>query len=405
MPHTSQPQGTPDDQESRRPSDQQSSDQQSPDGRSPDGRSSTGERSLVAAYPGLVCDLDGVVYRGAQAVPHAVAELTAAREGGARVVFATNNASRPPAVVAEALRGLGLTLDDQDVLTSSLAGARHLAEHFPDGATVLAIGGPGVADALHSVGLRPVLAADAADADIDAVLQGYGAAVTAAELGEAAYAIQRGAKWVATNNDLTLPTDRGVAPGNGSLVAAVRLAVDVEPTVVGKPGPLLYELAAHELGTGPEATLGIGDRLETDTAGAHAAGMDALHVLTGVHGPGDLVRAPRELRPRYVGVDLQVLREPYAEPERSGDGRWTADGWTAALDGIGSSARIVYGSGAGAEGALESGSGSGSGSASASESGPAWVTRLRLALRVLWEAIDDGRITEAEAVAGLPDQQ
>lgn len=343
--------------------------------------------SLVAAYPGLVCDLDGVVYRGAQPVPNAVEELGNVSESGSRIVFATNNASRPPAAVADVLRRLGLRLDDADVLTSSLAGARHLAQQIPAASAVLAIGGPGVADALESVGLRAVFAADAATEAVQAVLQGYGADVTAAELGEAAYAIQGGAHWVATNNDLTLPTDRGVAPGNGSLVAAVQLAVDVEPVVVGKPGPLLYELAAQALGTKPDSTLGIGDRLETDTAGAHAAGMDALHVLTGVHGPADLVRASRGLRPRFIGLDLRVLGETYAEPAQTADGRWMAADWTGTLVGQGDSARVSYESSPSAAGDLD------------------WIAKLRLALPVLWQALDRGVITEAQAVAALPDQQ
>ena len=350
-------------------------------------RGSDDRSNLVAAYPGLVCDLDGVVYRGAAAVPHAVEELGKARDNGSKVVFATNNASRPPAVVADTLRGLGIRLDDADVLTSSMAGARHLAQHLPADAAVLAIGGPGVADALAAVGLRAVLAVDAAKAPVDAVLQGYGAEVTAAELGEAAYAIQGGARWVATNDDLTLPTDRGVAPGNGSLVGAVQLAVDVEPTVVGKPGPLLYQLAAEALGTPPASTLGIGDRLETDTAGAHAAGMDALHVLTGVHGPTDLVRAPRELRPRFIGVDLRVLGEPYAEPVRVADGRWTVAGWAGTLMGQGDSARVSYETSPMAQADLT------------------WIEKVRIALPVLWEALDQQLITEVDAVAALPEPQ
>lgn len=344
-------------------------------------------RTLAAAYPGLVCDLDGVVYRGAQPVPHAVDELTKAQHNGSRVVYATNNASRPPAVVAESLRGFGVRLDDADVLTSSMAGASHLAHQLAAGAAVLAIGGPGVTEALEAAGLRPVAAADAAKAPVEAVLQGYGAGVTAAELGEAAYAIQGGARWVATNNDLTLPTDRGVAPGNGSLVAAVQLAVGIEPTVVGKPGPMLYELAAEALGTGPDSTLGIGDRLETDTAGAHAAGMDALHVLTGVHGPADLVRAPRGMRPRFIGVDLRVLHEAYAEPAPAGNGRWMAAGWAGNLVGQGNSARVSFEAGGAADADL------------------AWVAKLRLALPVLWQALDQGLITDAEAVAALPEPQ
>lgn len=321
-------------------------------------------------------------------MPHAVEELGNARANGSRVVFATNNASRPPAVVADSLRGLGVRLEDDEVLTSSMAGARHLAPLLPAGAAVLAIGGPGVTDALDAVGLRAVFATDVASkTPVDAVLQGYGADVTAAELAEAAYAIQAGARWVATNDDLTLPTDRGVAPGNGSLVAAVQLAVDVEPTVVGKPGPLLYELAAEALGTGPDSTLGIGDRLETDTAGAHAAGMDALHVLTGVHGPADLVRAPRGMRPRFIGEDLRVLSEKYAEPARAGDARWMAGGWTGTLVGQGNSARVAYENSA------------------ASDADLAWIAKLRLALPLLWQALDQGLITEIEAVAALPEPQ
>lgn len=320
-------------------------------------------------------------------MPHAVEGLGNVQRNGSRVVFATNNASRPPVVVAKVLRALGVRLDDADVLTSSMAGARHLAQLLPANSAVLAIGGPGVTDALDAVGLRAVLAADAAKVTVEAVLQGYGVDVTAAELGEAAYAIQAGARWVATNNDLTLPTDRGVAPGNGSLVAAVQLAVAVEPTVVGKPGPLLYELAAQALGTGPDSTLGIGDRLETDTAGAHAAGMDALHVLTGVHGPADLVRAPRELRPRFIGLDLRALNEAYAEPTRAGDGRWMAAGWSGTLVGQGDSVRVTYETSV------------------ATDTGLAWIAKLRLALPVLWQALDQGLITEAIAVAALPDPQ
>lgn len=342
--------------------------------------------SLAASYSGLVCDLDGVVYRGSQAVPHAVAELTAARAHGTRLIFATNNASRPPSAVADSLRKLGLELDDADVLTSSLAGARHLEGELTQGAAVLAVGGPGVADALRSVGLQPVLPGEARDASVEAVLQGYGPDVTAAHLGEAAYAIQRGARWVATNNDLTLPTDRGMAPGNGSLVAAVGQAVDADPIVVGKPGPLLYQLAAQALGTDAEATLGVGDRLETDTAGAHAAGMDALHVLTGVHGPADLVRATPELRPRFVGLDLRVLHDPYVEPVRAGEGRWTVGESAGVLDAEGDSTTLRFQPADGRDDLP-------------------WIQRLRLALRLLWEALDAGLLSPEEAVAALPPQQ
>lgn len=343
-------------------------------------------RPLRERYPGLVCDLDGVVYRGARAVPHAVESLSAARQAGARIVFATNNASRPPGVVAESLGRFGISLTVEDVLTSSIAGARQLADELPSGAAVLAIGGPGVREALKAAGLRPVSPDEAPSTPVDAVLQGYGPDVTAAELGEAAYAIQSGARWVATNDDLTLPTDRGVAPGNGSLVAAVRRAVDADPIVVGKPGPLLYELAARALGTDAQHTLGIGDRLETDVAGAHAAGMSALHVLTGVHGPPDLVGARPGLRPRFVAEDLQTLALPYPEPRRTADGRWVLAGVSATASGSAESLRIDWGQAAGADPVT-------------------WIVRLRLALRVLWEAVDLGSASVEQAITALPERR
>jgi hypothetical protein len=149
-----------------------------------------------------------------------------------------------------------------------------------------------------------------------AVLQGYGAEVAWTDLAEAAYAVHAGALWVATNVDSTLPTDRGMAPGNGALVGAVRQAVDVDPVVVGKPHTPLYELSISVLGTGVERTLAIGDRLDTDIRGATAAGLASLFVFGGVHGWADVVVAGQDARPRYVATDLRSLHSAYAEPVR-----------------------------------------------------------------------------------------
>ncbi len=339
--------------------------------------------ALVDGYSGLVCDLDGVVYRGGHAVPGAADALARARHQDLGVVFATNNASRPPEQVAETLTGLGVPADAAQVLTSSMVGARLLASRLPAGAAVLAIGGEGVPAALRSVGLTPIEPSASAGGPrrVDAVLQGYGAGVCASDLAEAAYAVQRGAQWIATNDDRTLPTDRGLAPGNGTLVAAVRETVEQDPEVVGKPGPLMYEQAAADLGAGTSRILAVGDRLETDIAGAHAAGMDALHVLTGVHGPADLVAAPERLRPRFVATDLRALFEPYERPAPLGDGRWAAGGVVADLPRDDADS-VRY--------------------ESPGHEAPADIERIRLALAVLWDAIDDGRISETRAVAALP---
>lgn len=318
-------------------------------------------RVPVDGLEGVVCDLDGVVYHGATAVAGAVSALE--RLGGVvQVRYATNNASRTPTVVAAQLRELGITLDDADVLTSSTVGAQVLAESLPQGAAVLAVGGEGVRVALTESGLEPVTWADPAQPAPVAVLQGYGAEVTAAQLAEAAYAIQAGARWVATNTDRTLPTARGIAPGNGALVAAVRAAVDVDPEVVGKPGPLMYEQAARLLGRAPERMLGVGDRLETDIAGARAAGMRTALVLTGVHGPGDAAAAPAEQRPELLLEGLADLLVPYASPQRVGNGEWRCAGATARWDG----AQIeVEGGGIGA---------------------------ARAAVALAWDLVDDGRL-------------
>ncbi len=283
--------------------------------------------ALADGYSGIVCDLDGVVYRGPEAVPHAPEILAALR---VPVVFATNNASRRPEDVAAHLRELGVEARDDQVLTSSMAGAREVERLVGAGARVLAVGGPGVAAALRSAGLAVVEPRDRAERCV-AVLQGYGWDVTAGDLAEAAYAVEAGAAWVVTNDDLTLPTDRGVAPGNGTLVRAVAAATGATPAVVGKPHPPLYLLGCEVLGSAPETTLGVGDRLETDVAGAVAAGMDSVLVLTGVHGLRDAALAPRDRRPTYVVRDLRALGEEY-EPARTDGGWWTCGDATVRID-------------------------------------------------------------------------
>jgi HAD superfamily hydrolase (TIGR01450 family) len=271
--------------------------------------------ALIDAYSGVVCDLDGVVYRGPEAVEHAVSALSGLT---VPVVYATNNASRPPGEVAAHLSELGLEVTGRNVVTSSQAGAAELAAKLPRGALVLAVGGPGVRDALVHAGLRVVLPREINDSEetvVDGVLQGYGQSVTASDLAEAAYAVAAGALWVATNTDRTLPTHRGTAPGNGTLVAAVQSATGVDPVVVGKPHAPLYRLCADRLGISPNRLLAVGDRLDTDIAGAVEAGMDSALVLTGVDSVTTLAQAPAALRPSYLLEDLRELSEEYLGAE------------------------------------------------------------------------------------------
>lgn len=274
----------------------------------------TAGSSLLAPYRGIVCDLDGVVYRGPDPVPYAVEALEAARSGGVGVVYATNNGSRPAADVAAHLTELGLTASSRSVVISAQAAAVHLRDRLGDGAAVLAVGGPGVPIALREAGLRVVTTAEsAAGTPVAGVLQSYGPDVAWTDLAEIAYVVNGGALWVASNGDLTLPTARGLAPGNGSLVRVVRAAVSVDPVVVGKPNTPLYDLSAAVLGTDVGETLAIGDRLDTDIEGANRAGIAALMVLTGVDGVADVALAPPIRRPRYVVADLRSLAAPYVD--------------------------------------------------------------------------------------------
>lgn len=276
---------------------------------------SVADEPLVAAYEGVVCDLDGVVYRGSEAIPYAVSALTEAARHRP-LCFATNNASRTPAEVAAQLRELGLTVDDAAVVTSAQAGAALLASELPSGAAVLTVGGPGVAAAVLAAGLTTTSDPDQARA----VLQGWGREVRVDDLARASIAVARGARWVATNTDRTLPTAHGLVPGNGTLVAAVAEATGATPEVVGKPHPPLYRVAAERLGAAANGLLAVGDRLDTDIVGASAVGADSLWVLTGVDGFTHLARSTA--RPTYAACDLRALLAPRPDVVRNGR-TWT----------------------------------------------------------------------------------
>lgn len=260
---------------------------------------------LVESYDSALFDLDGVVYLGPVAVPGAVAGLAELRRRGVTVGYVTNNAARSPQVVAEHLLELGIEASATDVVTSAQAAAHLLLARFGRGARVLVVGGEGVLAALAESGLVAVRSAD--DEPV-AVIQGFGLELAWQELNEAAIAVNRGAHWVATNDDPTRPTDRGLVPGNGAAVAAVRLAVEVDPEVAGKPyRPLLDDTVAR---LGVARPVFVGDRLDTDIAGAHNAGLESLLVLSGSHGARELLGAAPGQRPTHLGQDLTALLAP-----------------------------------------------------------------------------------------------
>lgn len=263
----------------------------------------------------VLADLDGVVYAGPGALPHAVDSLNRVA-ATRRVGYITNNAARTDASVAEHLTSLGLEVTAEEIVTSPQAAMRLLASIVPAPATLLIVGGEGLVVEAEKAGYRVTRSADDAP---DAVVQGFAPEVAWTDLAEAAFALklpedEGGIPWIATNSDWTIPRERGVAPGNGTLVSAVHTAVGRLATVAGKPEVPIFEEAIARFGA--EKALFIGDRLDTDILGAARVGIDSALVLTGIDRPKHVLAAPEGSRPTFILGDLRELHEPYPQTER-----------------------------------------------------------------------------------------
>lgn len=325
---------------------------------------------LVDRYDLALVDLDGVAYKGHEPIVHASDSLTAARERGMRLVFVTNNASREPGSVADQLTELGIATEPAEVMTAAQAAAQLLRTRLAEGSKVLVVGGAGLITAVREAGYVVV---SSADDEPDAVAQGFAPEVGWNQLAQAAYAIERGAWHVASNLDLSIPTAHGIAPGNGSLVAAVRAATGVTPDSAGKPAPTMYHMAVERAGA--REALVVGDRLDTDLAGARSGGFAGLHVLTGVSSARDDVLAVAGERPHFIGADLRALLEAHPEPQAGPEGWWTCRE---------ASARVVGG-------ALELGRGSSTDD----------LDVVRAACAAAWATVDAGGEVDPSSVPEL----
>ena len=272
-------------------------------------------KALIADFDAVFADLDGVVYAGPHAIPGAPEALQGLEGAGVKLAYITNNASRASATVAAHLRELGAPATPENVFGSAQAGAELLAGLVPAGSTVLVTGSATLTEQVRAQGLVPVASAEDKPA---AVIQGFDPGLGWKDLAEAAFAVTAGAVWVATNTDLTIPQARGIAPGNGTLVAAVAAATGRTPVVAGKPEAPLFTTAARHLGV--ERPLVVGDRLDTDILGGTNAGYATALVLTGVDTPASALAARTAERPDYLIPSLGAFYEPYPEVERDGDG-------------------------------------------------------------------------------------
>lgn len=252
----------------------------------------------------FIFDMDGVMYRGNTVLPGAPELIARLRQGGIPFLFLTNNSTTPSGEVAKRLCSMGIEASSEDIVTSADATAAFLAgEHRR--ARVLVIGEAGIRQALTEAGFN--LTTDHRLADV--VVVGMDREATYDRLKHASLAIQRGARFIATNLDASLPSEEGLIPGAGSLVGMLEIASGVKAQAIGKPAPGIFRQALVRLGASHEISATVGDRPETDIVGGQAAGLTTIAVLTGVARREDFTAMQQP--PDWVFADLNELSDAY----------------------------------------------------------------------------------------------
>ncbi len=272
----------------------------------------------------VIFDLDGVIYRGSDAVPGATELVAWLHAAPTLVRFATNNSTVTRAGYVERLAGHGIRADVDEIVTSTSATIEHLRRHAPEVRRVLAIGADGMRDELRAAGLDVVMAGDeAASAPAGEPMTGYDAVIVGldpqldyARLSAAMAAVSGGARLIATNADARYPTPRGFLPGAGAILSALATATAIVPEVIGKPSPAMFTAIMEASGVPPEASVVVGDNPDADVAGAHRAGCAAILVLTGVADRALAETLTGERAPEAIADDPAAVRELLADRVR-----------------------------------------------------------------------------------------
>ncbi|HOV30269.1 MAG TPA: HAD-IIA family hydrolase [Anaerolineaceae bacterium] len=252
---------------------------------------------------GLILDMDGVLWKDSKPIGDLPYIFKGISDLGLKVVFATNNATKSIDEYQQKLASFGVQVEPEQIITSAIAAAKYLQQHYPSGIWVYVVGSASLKDMIHQHGFQ--VCDDAERNSAQVVLVAMDTSLTYEKIRNAATQIRQGADFIATNMDATFPTPQGLLPGAGACVAAIATAAEKQPLLIGKPQTLMYELAFQTLGFAPHEVMAIGDRLETDIAGAQKAGCLAGLVLSGVT---DVTKAHHwQPQPDLIARDLTEL--------------------------------------------------------------------------------------------------
>ena len=256
----------------------------------------------IGSVEGFIIDMDGVLYRGSQAIPAAKSFLATLDVLDIPYMMATNNSTQTPGQYVAKLGDMGIQLQPDQIFTSALATADYLRANYPRGTRANVVGMSALIDAVYGDGYF-----QEAGTDAEVVISGADWQLVYESLRVACLAIRNGADYVATNADVTFPTPEGLVPGAGSIVAALVASGGKEPVVVGKPSPVMVERSLSQLGTAPERTVMLGDRLDTDILAGERAGCRTVLVTTGISTAEDIVEMGIE--PHWTIDTLDALSD------------------------------------------------------------------------------------------------
>lgn len=271
---------------------------------------------MTTPITNLILDMDGVLWRGETPMPGLSDFFATLRRLGIGFVLATNNATKTATMYTAKLARFGVDVPPERILTSAEATASHMAEHYPPGTDIYVVGDKGLHQAMIARGFRPITPQDVRAGQSAAfVVVGFTPHATYEDLAMGSLLVHRGVRFIGTNPDPSYPSEIGPLPGAGALIAVIQTATGVEPTLIGKPGPIVFQEAVKRLGGGPGGVAMVGDRLSTDIYGAKAAGLRAILVLTGISTRDDVSRSP--VKPDHIFDDITALAH-FLEYEQAG---------------------------------------------------------------------------------------